>query len=108
MFKRLIVLIVAVVVLAMLGRIQDKKTERSPEVTEGSNVIVVSNTAYEEGCMAGHQAFLKQVGQYIPMPKSAKYSKDMGVDEQEEFNKGYVDGYHRAAESLHCPAGHSY
>ena len=103
MFKRLIVLAVLIVVLAIL--VKFRKNDDIPAVAEDSSVVVVNNTAYEEGRMAGHYAFLKQTGQYMPMQKSAKYSKDMG-DDEEEFNKGYVDGYHRAAESFHCPAGH--
>ena len=106
MFKRLIFLVVLVVALAILARFCKNDV---PEVAEDSNVVVVNNTAYEEGRMTGHYAFLKQTGQCISTPKSARYSrKDMSDDEEDEFNKGYVDGYHRAADFFQCPAGQSY
>jgi hypothetical protein len=107
MFKRFIFLAILVFLVTLIFVARNRKITEAPKKLQSQaesteTIPPVVNTAYENGRVAGHYAFLKQVGQYIPMPKAAKYSVNMG-DDEEEFNKGYVDGYHRAAESLHCP-----
>lgn len=100
MFKRLSVLFLLAIVLLFLLQMNQKATKAPDSVEEPSPVVPL--TAYEHGRMTGHHAFLNQTGQYIPMPKIASYSSKI-EDDEEEFSKGYVDGYHRAAEMMHCP-----
>lgn len=86
---------------------------------ENNSVLVVSDstaeseadeeTDYQAGFRQGYNAFKEQMDSpNIPsLPKTIKYLRDEGSDEgsidQEQKAKGYVDGYHRAADSMHCP-----
>lgn len=65
---------------------------------------------YEVGFREGFVTFLNQSQIYIPMPPTeivVAYTSDLEEDQQttnkEQKLKGYVDGYHRAASSSHCP-----
>jgi hypothetical protein len=70
-------------------------------------------TPYDIGFRVGYEAFLKQVGMYTPdmAPKSAyTVLTGMNINEFSEedsywIDRGYVDGYHRATESVHCTGG---
>lgn len=61
---------------------------------------------YASGFATGYDAFMKQTGQYVPRP-SFSYSSspgDPGADASDpDFQRGYVDGYHRATEFERCP-----
>lgn len=70
-----------------------------------SEVEVVSNkeTPYETGYRTGYRAFQLQMGQEAP--RLVKYTSSSETVESlgEDASKGYVDGYHRAADSYVCP-----
>lgn len=60
-----------------------------------------ARSSYEEGFRKGYFAFLAQEGLYFPPPEASKSYTSSVVDE--DVSKGYVEGYHRAAEMEHCP-----
>lgn len=61
-------------------------------------------TPYQQGYMNGFDAFLKQTDQYIPRPLVASYTSSEKYEmDNEEVERGYVDGYHRASELQNCP-----
>jgi hypothetical protein len=77
---------------------------------ENENSFMLEESAYQAGFREGFFAFMKQTGQYTPSlnTTSAIYeytkSKYEKKDEDNEENlQGYVDGYHKATESMHCP-----
>lgn len=86
-----------------------RKTDRAPESVEidPSSRLAVVPSAYQHGYVSGFDAFLKQTGQYAPRPAVASYtsSKEYSMDDK-EVERGYVDGYHKAAELQNCPRSH--
>ena len=59
-------------------------------------------TSYEVGYKQGYRALLVQMGQDVP-PVERYVSIDSGELDEESASRGYVDGYHKASESLVCP-----
>lgn len=95
-------------------------TKKSPQKVEINNIEnpsdIVPATAYEEGYQKGYWAFLNQTGTYVPMakprtrPLTAMYATHIPDSEiaEKEREQGYVDGYHKATESFHCPRRDGY
>lgn len=76
---------------------------RGPEVdvvVESSSVPV---SPYRVGYERGRASFLRQMGEDVPLPPAVKYANLDGHEVSEEEGRGYVDGYHRAAELMYCP-----
>ena len=62
---------------------------------------------YRAAYSRGYVAFLSQMGLPLPPPEQVvQYTSLVNEEEKspEEEEKGYADGYHRAAESFSCPA----
>lgn len=81
--------------------------DRAPESVEVSpnKSPLRPETAYEQGFRNGYSSFLAQTGKYIPQPNvTASYASSYSSDD-EDVQKGYVDGYHRATEVESCPRG---
>jgi hypothetical protein len=55
---------------------------------------------YEFGFQRGYIALLRQMGENVSSPKIAAYTSMGTHEETEEESKGYVDGYHKACDSL--------
>ena len=66
--------------------------------------VVVSESPYAHGYERGRASFLLQMGEDVPMPPAVRYVTGLEPHEvSEEEMRGYVDGYHRAADGMHCP-----
>jgi hypothetical protein len=67
---------------------------------------------YEVGFQAGKYALYSQMGiEYIPDEKEVfayssflEENNDSKYSNNKEYDRGYVDGYHRATEKIYCPA----
>ena len=64
--------------------------------------LEVEDDAYSYGFRRGRACFLVQMGEEVSVPDSARYVVD-GHWSEEEVGRGYVDGYHRAADTFSCP-----
>ena len=87
--------------------VPDKAVET---IVNNDPVFSEATDDYEVGFREGFVTFLNQSQIYIPMPPTeivVAYTSDLEEDRQatnkEQKLKGYVDGYHRAASSSHCP-----
>lgn len=67
------------------------------------------NNAYQVGYEKGYYSFLIQNGQdaekmtaYTVSVESA-FDQENTKDYKDAMEKGYVDGYHKACDSIHCP-----
>ena len=64
---------------------------------------------YQDGYKIGYMAFKLQNGSGdVPVPMEIKYASYEGEDANnvsEDYNKGYVDGYHKATEMVGCVSG---
>jgi len=60
-------------------------------------------TSYEHGFRVGYDAFLKQTGRYIPQTSGSTKRTASYTMSDEDVSRGYVDGYHRAADLGTCP-----
>lgn len=81
-----------------------RRGARPPERPGPSALVREPRTAYQRGFDDGFDAFLMQTNQYTPRPFVAKYStSEEGDSDEEEVERGYVDGYHKATELQHCP-----
>lgn len=78
---------------------------RDAEVRPEAVVVVESPsvTPYRAGYERGYASFLRQMGEDVPLPAAVKYTSLDGHDSSEEESRGYVDGYHRAADLMYCP-----
>lgn len=89
------------------SEVDSKNSE--PDSTNSERELVVKNS-YEEGIATGYRAVLNQMGE--PTPKIVRYASEHYEENKEDFNKGYVEGYHKAADMWskriisngeHCP-----
>lgn len=83
---------------------------------------VAQETDYQAGFRDGFYAFIEQSGQYVAGFSSNsnrpvyKYTSSSNDEDQEETSnssdqriQGYIDGYHKAADSMSCPrSGYSH
>lgn len=100
-------LVVLLFVLAFHSLFSDRQIEKELP----AELPVIDQTPYRQGYDKGYYAFLAQMGEYVPPTHVAAYTVDTpaAVDEPAEdadtrtYDQGYVDGYHRATESFHCP-----
>lgn len=83
----------------------ERTTRESQEEAPAPMVARDPQTAYQRGFNEGFDAFLKQTNQYTPRPLVVTYtrSEENEAGDDEEVNKGYVDGYHKATELQNCP-----
>lgn len=72
---------------------------RDPGAPEPGAVVEVLSP-YRYGYVSGYRSFLEQEGMEVPSSRVVMYATD-SMDE--EYSRGYVDGYHRATEAVHCP-----
>lgn len=114
--KKTMILFVIVYTIVLSTYIATKKSPKV-EINNIENLPeTVPNTAYEEGYQKGYWAFLNQTGTYAPMakprarPVTAMYATHIPDAEvaEKEREQGYVDGYHKATESFHCPRRDGY
>jgi hypothetical protein len=81
-----------------------------PENNVATPVGHIVESAYERGQEAGREAALRQFG--VPITEAPvkiySYTTTNGAhengEEKEEESRGYVDGYHRALDTIYCPA----
>ena len=64
--------------------------------------LEVADSAYTYGFDRGRACFLVQMGEDVKIPSSSRYMV-VGHWSEDEVGRGYVDGYHRAAEMFSCP-----
>lgn len=105
-----------VIVLGVLNRTLFKEVKVLPK----SEIVEVQlKTDYQIGFEEGFNAFINQFGgenlSYPPIESIAKYATETNdsvatyqytsssYSNENEKSQGYVDGYHRAANSLNCP-----
>lgn len=68
-----------------------------------------SKIAYEAGYKRGYTNFMQQhnnsgdLVQYTYTSNESEKTIEENESYQELISKGYVDGYHKAGDSLHCP-----
>jgi len=86
-----------------LGCSKAPRIEPSPAP---AGIIVEADSGYEAGWQRGYEAYIEQVGLPAPPHPTATYTSQpaaMTAEEMKAAEAGYVDGYHRASESLVCP-----
>jgi hypothetical protein len=81
-----------------------------PVVQESVKEPVERMTPYQYGYLKGKRNLMIQmgIGDVAPLPSVAEYATSESSSEEsqeEEELKGYVDGYHRAAELMFDPRG---
>lgn len=89
---------------------EDVREPLAEEVVDEPGLLgaeeVVEITPYRYGFLRGQRNFMLQMGlEDVPsLPPVARYasSESSGFDSEEE-GRGYVDGYHRAADMMYCP-----
>lgn len=59
--------------------------------------------SYKIGYNQGYNAFMSQIGKSEKKLKTYTVSTGESVIIQEDLDQGYVDGYHKAADSITCP-----
>lgn len=98
-------LLVAFVGLCVLAFLRSAPSDvREVEVEVEPEVEVEVLPPYRHGYDSGYRSFLAQMGEEIPKGRVSSYmSRADGMDE--EYLRGYVDGYHRATEAYRCPRG---
>lgn len=97
-----------------------KNTVSTPEphqiITEPKSIekndftVDAQDVAYKLGFEQGKMAFFKQINEPIQNSEIKKEEYTVLIESQEQqkeydeaISKGYVDGYHKAADSIHCP-----
>jgi len=96
--------LLALLTLATKNKEKIEIPARELPVVDKSEAIVEADS-YRKGYMRGYHAFLAQTGTYMPPPVAIAYTSshpDVPEDQDRDM-KGYVDGYHKAAESFQCP-----
>jgi len=73
-----------------------------PEPKDSIESLEVADSAYSYGFDRGRACFLVQMGEDVKIPSSSRYMTE-GHWSEDEVGRGYVDGYHRAAEMFSCP-----
>ena len=99
-----LVLIVAFV-LGILAAYFVFRARTASEVPEPVLGVMRSDPgSYEVGYEMGKRAFMIQMGMEVdPVVRYTTISGSSGGGNEEEMNRGYVDGYHRAADGFICP-----
>jgi hypothetical protein len=59
--------------------------------------------SYKIGYNQGYNAFMAQIGKSEKKLKTYTVSTGKSIIIQEDLDQGYVDGYHKAADSMTCP-----
>lgn len=80
---------------------KNKNVEKTPQIDKSEHFV----GNYESGFNRGYNAFMAQMGEESSEKRVFKYTKfekEIENSEEEEL-KGYVDGYHKAAELQYCP-----
>ena len=81
----------------------------STEINQQENNIVEfeeTPNSYTIGYDKGYRSFLEQNGR-VDLSPVKKYTAYVEQElEKDEVDRGYVDGYHRAADTIYCPRGH--
>ena len=90
----------------------ENSTKKMDDKIIGDKIIennIIFPSDYEIGFQVGKSALYSQLGKsYEPKGDAAfAYSSFIEDDysKNEEYDKGYVDGYHKAIEEVYCPAG---
>lgn len=93
--------VVFLVFVVSLGLFLFRSPVRKPEPEAAREYFV--ETPYRSGYRRGYESFLEQMGEEVRLPR-VRYVSNTGheVSSEDEL-RGYVDGYHRAAASVHCP-----
>ena len=92
---------------AFIGHSLLRKPAAPVPVPQEPDLPDVDQSPYQQGYTRGYYAFLAQTGEYVPPANTV--SAYMALNDSEPFaagpdyEKGYVDGYHKATESFHCP-----
>jgi hypothetical protein len=71
-----------------------------------AGIVVEADAGYEAGWQRGYEAYIEQVGLPGTPHPTATYTSQpaaMNAEQSKAAEAGYVDGYHRASESLVCP-----
>jgi len=82
----------------------------SPRTEPRPNKAPINDAEYRKGYLEGCRAFLVQMDADMTAGSSDSPRTEMSYSSSHEGYseravKGYIDGYHRAAESQHCPRG---
>ena len=109
MKKVLICVSAGLVLLAILNLATTTRNRERAEMIPARELPVVDKSesvvgdSYRQGYVRGYNAFLAQTETYMPLPAIAYTSSHPDAPEEGQGMDGYVDGYHKAAESVHCP-----
>lgn len=105
-----LILVCAVVVFFLIQTPEEEVVElrETQGVPSDSGILVSSEpvNSYDLGYGEGYRAFLEQQGLEVPSA-AMSYTVLVGavseVGSEEMRGIGYMDGYHKASESLSCP-----
>lgn len=111
MYRRVLIALLVCICLGFISVLAltmnaEKRTPKTDSVVaktarEEEGYSIVIKTSYDEGYYNGYHAFLEQFEIEVPKTKTIKYLSY--AKDKEDMQRGYVDGYHKAAESIHCP-----
>lgn len=97
--------------LLCFGFLRNRSEKTGPAATTQTSDISVESP-YGFGFRRGHDAFCEQFGIRVPPETSPRPTKvfsymsdHASASDDGEMEKGYVDGYHRAAAMYSCPRG---
>lgn len=110
MFRRNLLVFSLILVCAALVFLIRSRVGRELEEVQGfpldSGLIVLES--YESSYQEGYRAFFEQQGIEIPVDPKVIYASFHMVEDESTSGSGYVDGYHKASESLSCPTCRRY
>jgi hypothetical protein len=89
-------------------QIADSGTLSTEINQQESNIVEFEEipNSYTIGYDKGYKSFLEQNGR-VDLSPVKKYTAYVEQElEKDEVDRGYVDGYHRAADTIYCPRGH--
>lgn len=99
-----LVLIVALILGILAAYFVFRVRTSSDDVPEPVLGIMSEPSSYEVGYEVGKRAFLIQMGGEVdPVVRYTSTASASFSGEDGEMSRGYVDGYHRAAETYNCP-----
>ncbi len=108
----ILLVILCVVPCFFLFSNQSAEKEKSPQPTPSIDysaedfenyVDSLPDYSYSVGYEKGRRAFFIQMGKKPEPVEKYSSSDQTEIEDEEEYSRGYVDGYHRAGEMFYCP-----
>jgi len=106
----ILVAVIAATAFVISQKTPEKQKANSVALSTEKNIVEAEETptSYTIGYDKGYKAFLEQNGR-VDLSPNKKYTVYVEQElEKDEVDRGYVDGYHRASETIYCPRHNQY